>query len=278
MQELCELKGRRCIGIVPTPDSEDAFEIRDFANGEYRATSPGGAPVANARVPFPPLVAIDTSYLGVFTPWVQYYDQYTAQDVLEPCDGDIATLVAITDSVAAPWFPIAGNRRGKVLADALKYSTPREDRALLYDLVGTRTEIINSIVARAGRAPTLQGQRTAQRSATALDRLNVRWTVNVIQNQLDAGMQDFVFELNDSILWREIEAQANSILQPIIERRGLQDAYVVVDETTTTALDIDALQVNAKLFIKPARAAEFLNFDLILTPTGTDFSEVAVAG
>jgi phage tail sheath protein FI len=111
-----------------------------------------------------------------------------------------------------------------------------------------------------------------------LDRLNVRWTVNVIQNQLDAGMQDFVFELNDSILWREIEAQANSILQPIIERRGLQDAYVVVDETTTTALDIDALQVNAKLFIKPARAAEFLNFDLILTPTGTDFSEVAVAG
>jgi len=278
MQELCELKGRRCIGIVPTPDSEDAFEIRDYANGEYMASTPGGAAVASARVPFPPLLALDSSQLAVFTPWVQYYDQYTAQDVLEPVDGDIATLVAITDSVARPWFPIAGNRRGKVLADRLKYSTPREDRALLYDVVGTRTEIINSIVARAGRAPTLQGQRTAQRSPTALDRINVRWTVNVIQNQLDAGMQDFVFELNDSILWREIEAQANSILQPIIERRGLQDAYVLIDETTTTALDIDALQVNAQLFIKPARAAEYLNFDLILTPTGTDFAEVAVAG
>lgn len=278
MQELCELKGRRCIGIVPTPDSESAFEIRDFANGEYFAANPGGAAVPSARVPFPPLAAIDSSYLAVFTPWVQYYDQYTAQDVLEPCDGDIATLVAITDSVAAPWYPIAGNRRGKVLADTLKYSTPREDRELLYDLVGTRTEIINSIVARAGRAPTLQGQRTAQRSPTALDRINVRWTVNVIQNRIDAGMQDFVFELNDSILWREIEDQANRILQPIIERRGLQDAYVLVDETTTTALDIDALQVNCQLFIKPARAAEYLNFDLILTPSGTDFSEVAVAG
>lgn len=278
MEELCTLPGRRCIGIVPTPDSDDAFEIRDFSNGEYFATSPGGAAVADARVPFPPLAAIDTSYLAVFAPWVQYYDQYTKRDVLEPLDGDIATLVAITDSVAAPWFPIAGNRRGKVLADSLKYSTPREDRALLYDLVGTRTEIINSVVARAGRAPSLQGQRTAQRNPTALDRINVRWTVNVIQNQLDAGMQDFVFELNDSILWREIEDQANRILGPIIERRGLQDAYVLVDETTTTAQDIDALQVNCKLYIKPARAAEYLNFDLILTPSGTDFSEVAVAG
>jgi len=278
MQELCELKGRRCLGIIPTPDSENAFEIRDFVNGEYGATTPGGAAVANARVPFPPLAAIDTSFLAAFTPWVQYYDQYTARDVLEPCDGDIATLVAITDSVAAPWFPIAGNRRGKVLADSLKYSTPKEDRALLYDVVGTRTEIINSIVARAGRAPSLQGQRTAQRNPTALDRINVRWTVNVIQNRIDAGMQDFVFELNDSTLWREIEGQANAILQPVIERRGLQDAYVLVDETTTTALDIDALQVNCQLFIKPARAAEYLNFDLILTPSGTDFSEVAVAG
>jgi len=51
-----------------------------------------------------------------------------------------------------------------------------------------------------------------------------------------------------------------------------------VDGTTTTAADIDNLTVNAKLFIKPARAAEFLNFDLILTPSGTDFSEVVAAG
>jgi len=280
LQELCELKGRRCIGIIPTPESETAFEIRNFVNGQYNGSQAAAAPspVASARVPFPPLVGIDSSNLAVFTPWLQYFDAYTNQDVVEPPDGDIATLVAITDSVAAPWFPIAGNRRGKVLADRLKYSTPKEDRNLLYGVVGMRTEILNSIVARVGRAPTLQGQRTAQRSPTALDRINVRWTVNVIQNQIDAGSQDFVFELNDSILWREIEAQLNNILQPIIERRGLQDAYVVVDQTTTTAADIDALQVNAKLFIKPARAAEFLNFDLILTPTGTDFSQVAVAG
>jgi len=280
MQELCELKGRRCIGIIPTPDSEVGFEVRNFANGKYNGSQAAEAAVGqpSARVPFPPLAAIDTSQLALFAPWVQYFDGYTNADVVEPPDGDIATLVAITDSVAAPWFPIAGNRRGKVLADRLKYSTPREDRNLLYGLVGTRTEVVNSIVARANRAPSLQGQRTAQRNPTALDRINVRWTVNVIQNRIDAGSQDFVFELNDTILWREIEAQLNDILQPIIERRGLQDAYVVVDGTTTTAADIDNLQVNAKLFIKPARAAEYLNFDLILTPTGTDFSQVAVAG
>ena len=124
---------------------------------------------------------------------------------------------------------------------------------------------------------SLNGQRTAQRAATSLDRINVSWTVNVIMNKLDAGAKEFQFELNDTILWRSIKAFIESVLGPIKERRGLRDFFVMVDQTTTTADDIDNLRVRAKIFIKPARATEYLDFDIILTPTGADFADVAAS-
>jgi len=274
---LCSRPGRRAIGIVPCPEADHAFQTRDFVNGEWGA-GPGLPPVPQARVPFPPTTIIDSRFLAIFDPWLTYLDEFSNEFVVEPPDGDMAALVANTDSVAAPWFPIAGGRRGQVIADGVKYSTELEDRNLLYGLVGQRTEVINSIVAFANRGLQLAGQRTAQRASTALDRINVQWTLNVIINKIDAGSKDFVFELNDTFLWREIKAFVESILGPIKERRGLQDYYVLVDQTTTTATDIDQLRVRAKVFIKPARAVEYLDFDIILTPTGADFADVSASG
>lgn len=274
---LVERKGRRSIGIVPCPEAENAFETRDFVNGEW-GSGPGLPPVPEARVPFPPSTIIDSRFLAIFDPWLTYLDEYSNQNVVEPPDGDMAALVANTDSEAEPWFPIAGGRRGRVLAEGVKYSTELEDRNLLYGLVGQRTEVINSVVAFANRGLQLAGQRTAQRASTALDRINVQWTLNVIINKLDAGAKDFVFELNDTFLWREIKAFIESVLGPIKERRGLQDYSVLVDDTTTTAADIDNLRVRARIFIKPARATEFLDFGIILTPTGADFADVVATG
>ena len=267
MQELCELPGRRAIGILPTPETTDVSFVKTFVNGTY---------TASALVPNPPTTSIDSNALCVFAPWVQYLDSYTNLTVTEPPDGDIAMLVANTDSEAEPWFPIAGFRRGKLSVSAIKYSSSKDDRDLSYGPVGTVTQIINSIVSQPGRGVVLMGQRTAQRAATALDRINVRWTINVIMTRIDAVASEFLFELIDASLFREIDATLVSILEPIKQRRGLQDYYVVVDETTTTATDIDNLTVKAKVFLKPARAAEFLEFDIVITPTGADFADVTV--
>ena len=213
--------------------------------------------------------------MATIVPWVQYFDQYTNKEVFEPADGDMAELISKTPE---PWFPIAGFRRGQVRATSIRYSVSKEDRELLQGTVGTRQEIVNPIIRKEGRGLVLFGQQTAARTPSSLDRINVRWTVNVIMNILDAVSQEFIFEINDAILWREIEATLNDTLKPIIARRGLQDAYVVIDATTTTPTDQDQLTVNAKLFIKPQRAAEFINYDLILTPSGADFADVIAAG
>ena len=275
IQTLCERPNRRCMGIIPAPDLPDPFEHRDFFNGEFGAATPGGAAVPSVLVPFPPLVEINSSQLATIVPWVQYFDQYTNAEVFEPADGEMAELISTTPQ---PWFPIAGLRRGRVRASALRYSASREDRDLLQGLVGSRQEIVNPIIRKEGRGLVLMGQQTAARTPSALDRINVRWTVNVLMNILDLVSQEFVFEINDAILWREIQSTLNDTLKPIIARRGLQDAFVVVDQTTTTPNDVDQLKVNAKLFIKPQRAAEFINYDLILTPSGADFADVLAAG
>lgn len=275
LQQLCERPGRRAIGIIPSPDLADPFAHRDFFDGSFNSASPGGLAVPTVLVPFPPTVSIDSSQLATVVPWVQYFDQFANEDVFEPPDGEMANLVA---NAPQPWYPIAGYRRGKVNVEALRYSAPKEDRDLIYGPVGEVTEIVNPIIAKFGRGPALFGQRTAQRAATALDRINVRWTVNVIMNQLDLISQDFLFEINDAFLWREASQALNKVLKPIIEQRGLTDAFVICDATTNTADVIDSLTMRAKLFIKPARAVEFIEYDLILTPTGADFSAITIPG
>lgn len=278
MQELCEKPGRRAIGIVSLPDEEDPYVHRDFLNGNYNASTPGGPARATAWVPFPPLAELNSSQLTDIGPWVKYFDAYSNAEPWEPAEGELAQLIANTDNVAKPWFPVAGFRRGKVTVSDIRYSASKEDRDLLYGVVGQRTEVLNLIVKKIGRGLALLGQRTLQRNPSATDRLNVRWTLNVIMNLIDFVSQEFLFELNDSILWREAEAALNSVIGPIVERRGLQDAHIEINGSTTTADDIDALRMRGKLFIKPARAVEEIEYDLILTPTGASFEEVRIAG
>lgn len=275
LQALCEKKGRRAMGMIPSPDLDDPFKHRDFFDGNYNSSAPGGIAVPTVTVPYPPLTALNSSQLATIVPWVQYFDQYANESVSEPPEGEMSILIAGTP---APWYPIAGLRRGRVIADSLRYSASRDDRDLLYGPVGAITEIVNPIISKVGRGLVLYGQRTAQRNPSALDRINVRWTVNVIMNLLDLVSQDFVFEINDPILWREMFQALNDVLKPIVERRGLIAAQVLVDGTTTTPTDQDHLRVNARLFLKPQGAAEDINFDLILTPAGADFATTQAAG
>lgn len=275
LQSLCEKKGRRCMAVVPAPDLDDPFRHRDFYNGSLNALVPLGPGVAEVTVPYPPLVPIDSRQLATIAPWVQYFDSYANRSVWEAPDGEFGYLVAVTP---APWFPVAGLRRGKLPIEAVRYSASRDDRDLIYGPVGNVTEVVNPIIIKVGRGPVLVGQRTTQRNPSHTDRINVNWTVNVIMNLLDLASQEFTFELNDSTLWRQVTAQLNGVLKPIIARRGLQDAFVVVDGTTTTPDDVDLLKLNGKIFIKPALAVEFITYDLILTPTGADFANVVVAG
>jgi len=227
-------------------------------------------------VPYPPLAEINSTFLATIVPWIEVYDQFAAKSVFEPADSELGRRVAETPR---PWYPAAGFRRGKVNATAIRYSASKEDRDLFMGLVGSKVEVLNPIISKSGRGLTLLGQMTCGRSpGSALNRISIRWTINLIMNLIELVALDILQEINDATLWREAAGDLNGVLEPIVARRGLQDAYVVVDGTTTSPGDIDSGILRGKLFVKPTRPVEEIMFDLIITPTGVDFKEVTNVG
>ena len=54
---------------------------------------------------------------------------------------------------------------------------------------------------------------------------------------------------------------------------GLTDFRVVLDDTTTTPDLVDRNIMYAKIFLKPARAIEFIALDFIITRSGASFDD-----
>ena len=80
-----------------------------------------------------------------------------------------------------------------------------------------------------------------------------------------------LFDQNVSVTWNRFKSRANAILADVKSRFGIVEYKLILDETTTTADLIDRNILYAKIFIKPARAIEFIAIDFIITKSGVEF-------
>jgi len=55
---------------------------------------------------------------------------------------------------------------------------------------------------------------------------------------------------------------------------GLTEYKLILDETTTTPDLIDRNILYAKVYLKPARAIEFIALDFFITNTGASFEDI----
>jgi len=62
-------------------------------------------------------------------------------------------------------------------------------------------------------------------------------------------------------------------LASVKARLGLMDYKVVLDNTTTTPDLIDRNIMYAKIFLKPAKAIEFIALDFVITDSGASFED-----
>ncbi len=272
---LCETLGRRCIWIISLPDFEDWRDADDYANGSYNSALPGGVARPTPDVMNPPLTAINSEYATAVFAWVQYFDAFAEVDVWEPPEGDVLARVAFVDSTTEPWFTIAGVRRGNFEGVLnVRYSPDRNERAQMYGVFGGITHIINPIVRFIGQGIYLYGQRTAQRNASVTDRINIRWALNIVENQIEIVSRSFPFEQGDGILFREITSTISRILEPIKSNRGLHDFRVVCDETINTPELLEQNRVRCKVFVQWIKAGESIEYEIVLTPQGIDLSSI----
>lgn len=221
--------------------------------------------------------AINSSYGALYWGWIKIFDQFSSDEIWIPPSGHIAAVFSRTSREAEQWFAPAGLRRGRLLtALDVEYSPSQGERDLLYG----SGNAVNPIVKFPQDGTTVWGQRTLQRTQSALDRVNVRMLLIHVKKNLVRLLRNFIFEPNDRILWRQVKATIDPFLADVQARRGMTAFNVVVDETNNTPERIDRNELWVSVFLKPTRSVEFIVLNLVVLRTGASFSaeEVLAAG
>ena len=206
--------------------------------------------------------AIVSNYAAIYWPWVQTYDTFASKDRWYDPAIYAVRQMAYTDEVGDPWFAPAGVVRGRLTKPTdVEVSVNQGDRDSMY----SGGNVVNPIVNFPQNGIMIFGQRTAQRTTTALDRVNVRRLMIQVRKILLSSTRRFVFEPNDSTTWEKITNVVSPMLDDIRRRRGLVDYKVVCDETTNTSVRVDRNELWCKVLMKPTKTAEVVVFELNLT-------------
>jgi hypothetical protein len=208
----------------------------------------------------------NTSYAATYWPWVFIQDPATGKQVFVPASTLVPGVYAYNDKVAAPWFAPAGINRGglgNVLKAKLKLS--QGDRDELYE------NNVNPIATFPKTGVSVFGQKTLQKGASALDRVNVRRLLIELKAYISQIADTLVFEQNTITTRNNFVSRVNPYLEAIQQKQGLYAFKVIMDETINTPDVIDRNQLVGQIYIQPARTAEFIALDFILQPTGATF-------
>ena len=212
--------------------------------------------------------ARNSSFAATYYPWIQIQDTTTGNFRYVPPSVVIAGVYHFNDTIGQPWFAPAGLNRGGI--DSAVQAYKKLSQANRDDLYESN---VNPIATFPGQGVTVFGQKTTQKKASALDRVNVRRLLINLKKFVANSSRNLVFEQNT----RELRNQFINAVQPYMEQvqanQGLNAFRVVMDETNNTPETIDRNRLVGQIFIQPTRTAEFIVLDFIVQPTGATFPE-----
>ncbi len=199
------------------------------------------------------------------------YDVYSDTYRWIGFSGDVAGLMAYTDSVRDAWWSPGGLNRGQIKGVVkLAYQPTLAHRDQLYMLPNG----INPIVSFPGQGTVLWGDRTLLVKPSAFDRINVRRLFIILEKAISISAKHFLFEFNNEYTRKNFLNMVNPYLEGIKAKQGMYDFYVQCDATNNTPDIIDTNQFVASIFIKPSKSINFITLNFVATKTGVDFAEV----
>jgi len=208
----------------------------------------------------------DTSYAATYWPWVRIIDPATGKQVWVPASTVVPGVYAFNDKVSAPWFAPAGiNRGGLSTVLQAQYKLSQGNRDTLY------ANNINPIATLPKQGVVVYGQKTLQKAASALDRVNVRRLMIELKNYIRQISDTLVFEQNTNATQTLFVTRVTPYLESIQQKQGLYAFQVIMNSSNNGPAVIDQNQLVGQIYVQPTRTAEFISLDFILTPTGTEF-------
>ena len=210
----------------------------------------------------------DSNYSAAYWPWIKIPDADLGQNVWVPAGVVIPSVYAFNDRVAAPWFAPAGLNRGGIdVAIRAERKLTQNNRDDLYD------SNVNPIATFPNTGVTVFGQKTMQKKASALDRVNVRRLLIAAKKFIASTTKFLVFENNTAATRNKFLSIVNPYFESVQQRQGLFAFKVVMDSTNNTPDVIDRNQMVGQIFLQPAKTAEFILIDFNILPTGAAFPE-----
>lgn len=254
--DLCENYRQDCMAIIDPPFGLTVEEIVQWQNGVH--------PLNSTR--------FDSDFAALYWPWLKLRDTHNSVDVWVPPSGSVMAVYARNDQFAAPWFAPAGVNRGIVPNISDVFSRPTlEERDTMY---GNRNAINPIVQFIDFQDFMVWGQKTLQRKPTALDRVNVRRMMFVIEKRIRAASRQLLFDPHDDIFRSRFVQIAAGILDEVRVGRGLTDYIIQADEELNTPDVIDRNEFRARIGVQPTRAVEFIFIEFSIHRTGS-FTETA---
>jgi len=266
--EMCENRG-------------DALAVIDLKNGYKPDTENGQAKtdrkgdvnnvISNKRN----YLKINSSYGCTYYPWVQIRDTVNGATLWAPPSVVALGAMAYSEANSQLWFAPAGFTRGGLSANRAgglpvvgieeRLTSRKRDR--LYEAG------INPIAKFPAEGIVIFGQKTLQLTPSALDRINVRRLVIFLKKQISRFAATILFDQNVQTTWNRFKGKVEPFLSDVKAGLGITDYKLILDETTTTPDLIDRNILYAKIYVKPARAIEFIAIDFIITDSGASFED-----
>ena len=241
---VCETRGDAIAIVDPVPHNTTALStVTDEAN-DY-----------------------NSSYAAMYWPWVKVTDNQLGVNRWVPPSVVMPGVISYNDSIAAEWYAPAGLNRGGINAIRAERNLTHTDRDTLYE------GRVNPIATFPGVGVCAWGQKTLQKRASALDRVNVRRLLINLKKFIASTSRYLVFENNTAATRNRFLSTVVPYMEEVQANQGLYAFRVVMDGTNNTPEVIDRNILKGDIFIQPAKAAEFIVIDFNVLPTGATFDD-----
>jgi len=220
----------------------------------------------------------NSEYLGVYYP-SGFTTNLDGESVVVPASHMMLRTYIRSDDQSYPWFAPAGVRRGLIdNSTAIGYVDIND--ASVFKSIGVTQGLrdvlyegkVNPLTQLPGVGLVAYGQKTRAAQTSAMDRVNVARLVAYLRLVLDKVARPYIFEPNDYITRRQVQAAFESVLNDVVAKRGIYDYLVVCDETNNTPDRIDRYELYVDIAIKPVKAIEFVYIPVRIRNTGADLA------
>lgn len=209
---------------------------------------------------------VNGSYVACYAGYDKYFDAITSNWVYLPKSVAAAISVAYCALNSGPWMAPAGIQRG-----VIDYATSQLLKINDSEIGQLYNDHINTSKSTRSYGEVLWTQKTALKKESALNRINVRTTLNYIEKNLETMLLPYLYQNNTADTRRNIKTTVDNFLGSILAAGGIISKSVTV---LTDPNDSHIVYVNIEII--PAESIEWIKVTTTLNRSAQSIGTVEV--